>query len=129
MSTTLTATYYDDTDTLVTQTLTFEVLDGYSVQRNTETVVHNIIGTTENAVTLRGSGLRTGSLSGIVGYLDEVAWDFDAMLASPSIITLADTDRPGIGMDFVVSGSHTLELDDDSRNVWRVTFDFEEVGG
>lgn len=58
---------------------------------------------------------------------DAVALEDELSVAQ--VLTLVETDRPPLSMDFVVDGRGSIDVDIDerTRNHWTVTWDFYEV--
>lgn len=109
-----------------TTTLTPILVDGYESKRESMTIVHTIIGSPEPAVTLRPASMRSGTLSVVVGASRSLALQFEAMLGAGRVCTIADT-TVDVAMSFVVVDELTVALDDTTRSVWVVSFDFQEV--
>lgn len=107
-------------------TLTPLLVDGFRAERAAANLVHTIIGSNAPAVTLRTARLRTGTLNFLCADLT-AALAIEALHAAASIVTLADTDLPPLGMAYIVSGSLTLEVDDSTRSRWWVRVEFQEV--
>lgn len=110
-----------------TDTVTPVLVTGYVSQRETQSVVHRIIGRADPDVSLRPAALRTGTL--------ELLFDSEADAeaaelahAGSAVWTLTDTDRSTVGMIYVVAdGSITRTLDDETRDYWLVAVPFVEV--
>lgn len=101
------------------------VIDGYETSRESRNVVHDLIGG-GIAVTLILPRPRSGELT--LRYTSETqAWGALALLSNESAYTLTDSDRPGIGMTFVVNGDVALSLDEDTRDTWTVQVPFQEI--
>lgn len=111
-----------------TDTLTVTVMDGYSATRRGRNAVHSILGSNAPAVSLRAAGLRSGKHR-LMFTSQSVAEDAVAMLGTAAEITLADTDRANVGMTLVVpaDGEISLTLDDATRDLWIVEFDYQET--
>lgn len=109
-------------------TITPDIIDGYRSTRRGGTIVHPIAGVASPDVTLRVAGLRTGQMR-LVFASESDAADAEAALATAEVFILTSTDRDTIPMSFVVpeGGVIERELDDVTRDVWIVTFDFQEV--
>lgn len=117
MSTTITYTGGSITPTLV---------DGFASERASQNVVHVILGRADPDVSLRVPVLRTGTLrmmfsSGAAAEAAEVA---HALLRT---FTLTSTDEPVVNMNYVVAGAVTLELDDETRALWTLEVEYQEV--
>ncbi|GAB3408807.1 hypothetical protein GCM10027515_26550 [Schumannella luteola] len=111
----------------VSQALSFDLTTAYSVDRPSRIIVHDIIGSPDPAVTLQPAGLRTGRWQAIIGTDDALATKWDLLLNSGRVLVLADSDKPRIGMVFVVTDASTLSLDTDDGTVWLIEFGFQEV--
>lgn len=109
-----------------TSTVTPVTVTGYAATRASRNVLHAIIGTPDPAVTLRPAGLRTGTLEALFDTRAD-AQSAVTILASDAALTFVDTDHPSISMTFVLDGDVTMALDDDTRALWLVSFDYQEV--
>lgn len=109
-----------------TDTLTPALVDGWDAERSARTIVHEILGTNEPAVTLRPHGLRTGTLTVVVGTSATLAGQLDDMLRAGDVLTLASTEQPSVGMTFVANGRIRTSLDA-TRKVWVIEAEFHEV--
>ncbi|MBH0054486.1 hypothetical protein I6E74_09945 [Salinibacterium sp. SWN139] len=107
-------------------TVTPVVVDGFKSSRESRNVIHNVLGANAPAVTLRDAGVRTGTLTALFRTLAE-AQSFEAVLATGQVIQFEDSDNATLTMDFILDGELTVELEDDSRSLWLVEFDFQEV--
>jgi hypothetical protein len=107
-------------------TLTPLLVEGWQSSRETGTVLHVVLGSNSPAVTVRPARLRTGTLRTLWDDFT-VACIVEQALAAGAVWTLADDDRPEIGMTFVVSGAVELELDDETRRIAWVSFEYTEV--
>lgn len=103
------------------------IVDGYSATRAARTIVHHIIGRPDPDISFRPASLRTGQLTCVFA-LQDAALAAATVFAKPQPLTLADPDV-AIGMTFIVpeGGAIEVELDDETRDVWLVHVDFEEV--
>jgi hypothetical protein len=98
---------------------------GYSTTRDSRNIVRDLIGG-GIAVSLIAPRLRSGSLN--LFYSDEAqAWTALNLLSNESAYALTDTDRPDIGMTFVVNGPLALDLDDQTRDLWTITLPYQEI--
>jgi len=107
-------------------TVTPTIIDGYRASARSNNIVRQVVGSSEPAVSFRAAGLRTGSLVCIFETSDD-AHDLYALLLEGDQLTFASSDRPEIGMDFVTGDSVDITLDDSTRSVWVVSFDWQEV--
>lgn len=105
------------------------VIDGFRSERESRNVVHPILGRDEPDVTLRPSNLRTGTLTlGFEGPTSEArSKAAEDMLAASGVFTLASTERATAEMSFIIQGTPSRELEDETRDAWIVTLDFQEV--
>lgn len=108
-----------------TDTLTPTLIDGWEATREARTIVHQILGSNEPAVTLRPQGLRAGTLEIVVGTDASLAASIEEMLCAGELLALASTSQP-VGMSFVVSGDVTTRLNA-TRKVWLISAEFQEV--
>tara|TARA_R110002124_G_scaffold70466_3_gene189172 strand:+ start:5800 stop:6156 length:357 start_codon:yes stop_codon:yes gene_type:complete len=106
--------------------ITPALIDGYKSSRESRNVVHDILGSNVPAITLRSAGTRTGTLTALFETLAE-AKSLEDVLSSADVLQFADTDNDELLMDFVVDGDITVELEDGTRALWLVEFDFQEV--
>lgn len=98
---------------------------GYATSRESRNIVHDIIGG-GIAVALVAPRPRSGDLR--LFYPEEAdAWAALALHGHETTFSLTDTDRPGIGMTYVVNGSVSLALDEQTRTRWTVTVPYQEV--
>lgn len=98
---------------------------GYATTRRSRNVIHDLIGG-GIAVTLVATAPRSGTLE--LFYIDEAAaWAALELHTLADTFTLADTDRPDVGMTYVLSGDVGLSLDEQTRDHWVVTVDYQEV--
>lgn len=103
-----------------------DFVDGWAETRNSRTVVNPIVGGGVDYV-LYPADLRTGTMSLI--FLDEQdAIDCFEVHSQAAVFTITDTERPSINMNYIVSGSNTRTLDDQSRKWWVVSIQYQEVG-
>jgi hypothetical protein len=114
--------------TVSNATTTLEVLDilGYESERTSGNVVHDVIGTGTPTVTLGEMSLRTGTLQ----YLCATRADATALEnlhTQVGTVTLTEGDIGDVSMTYVCSGRVSVKLDDESRSVWTVSVDFQEV--
>lgn len=119
----MTATITRDSDSATTSP--YMVL-GYATDRESQNVVHNLIGG-DIAVTLVQAVPRAGTLE--LFYIEEAdAWAALALHSTADSFTLVDTDRPEIGMDYVLSaGGVGIRLDEQTRDHWIVAVNYQEV--
>lgn len=118
MSTTITRT----SDTAETHP---DLVLGYATSVESRNVIHDLIDGSI-AVTLVAARPRAGTLE--LFYVDEAeAWAALSMHRSADSFTIVDSDRPDIGMTYVVDGRIGLALDDSTRDHWQVSVGYQEV--
>jgi len=94
-------------------------------ERQTQTVVHRIIGRASPEVSLGVTDLRTGTMSMIFANNNT---EFMTYLATGVILTLRSYSNYKLDrMHFAISGPISAELDPETRSVWRVSFEYAEV--
>jgi len=121
---------YFDATTLGRTVRTYETTEptlvlGYESSRPASTIVHQRLGGATD-VLVRPAGLRTGTLR-LFYYLEYDAAAAEDMLAKAASFTLNETDRYTINMEFVLSGTLTRYLDDQTRDRWVVEVGYQEV--
>lgn len=110
-----------------TDTVTPVLVTGYESARETQTVVHRVIGRADPDISLRPAALRTGTLE-LLFDSETDAEAAELAHAQAAIWTLTDFDRSTVGMSYVVAdGSVTRTLDDETRTYWTVAVPFVEV--
>lgn len=98
---------------------------GYETSRESRNVVHDLIGG-GIAVALVAPRPRSGDLR--LFYPEEVdAWGALELHSLEAVFTLTEASRPAVGMTYVVNGSVSLALDDNTRKNWVVTIPYQEV--
>lgn len=98
---------------------------GWTDERESQTVVHDLIGG-GIAVTLVDSRPRSGTMS-LLYSTEANAVAARDLLASADEYTIADPDRAAaVDMQFVTL-STSLVLDDESRDAWQIDVDFQEI--
>jgi len=110
-------------------TLSPTVVDGYEANREAQTIVHVIPGSATPDVILRPALLRSGTLTCMWHGASSEANSKTAadLLATAATFALVSTDRTSIPMPFVVTGTVTRRLEDQSRDAWIVSFGFQET--
>lgn len=98
---------------------------GYETSRESQNVVHDIIGG-GIAVTLVRPRPRAGTLE--LFYLtEEDAFDSLALHSRETTFSITDTDRPRVDMTYVTEGSMDLALDEEGRVRWVLSVGYREV--
>lgn len=98
---------------------------GYSTQRQTRTVIHDLLdgGIAVSYVPLRP---RSGTLVSV--YQDKTeAWAAYALYAASDTFSYTNTELPEVGMTFVLDGRLSIEPDDEVPGVWYVDAGYQEV--
>lgn len=99
---------------------------GWEFSRRGGSIVHRVLGSSAVDVTLRPAALRSGTLN--LFYLTEApALACEAMHAKAARFTITDSDRPALGMQYVVTGQIRVTLDPETMKRWLVAVDFEQV--
>ena len=109
-----------------TTTITPLLVTGWDTSRDTQNVVHVIVGRADADITYRAAGLRAGQLVVLCATL-EAALQVEALAAQAKKLTLADVDHPSINMSFVANGRIRVELHDETREQATVSIDFLQV--
>jgi hypothetical protein len=99
---------------------------GFESTRTAGTKAHAVLGQSAPAVTFAPMGLRSGSLKLLVANLAD-ALAAEALHAQIGICHLIDTDLPLLNMNYVVNGSVTIALEEETRLFWTVSVDFQQV--
>ena len=99
---------------------------GFESARQTGNILHPVIGRADVDVTFKAAGLRTGTLKFLFLTLTD-ALAAESLHAGTGIITLEDTELPALNMRYVPSGSITVALDEDTRQLWTVEVEYQEV--
>lgn len=102
-------------------------VDGYEAAREAGNLVLRIIGTATPARVLRPGTRRSGTLSTLWSTAAAAEAFAQQLVSTTGVCTLADTDWPHLAMTFVPVGRVALQLDDDTREDWHVTFEFQET--
>lgn len=101
---------------------------GYATDRAGRNIVHDLLGGDGIAVVLIAPRPRSGTLE--LFYTDEAdAWAaLELHTSTADSFTLADTDRPAIGMAYVLDSSGvSLALDEETRDHWVVSVNYQET--
>lgn len=101
------------------------LVDGWSEARTSRNVLHAIVGANDYAVVLRPAFLRSGTGKVLIEDEAEALALADA-LAAGEVMTIESDERESIDMTFV-AGTVRRTLDDATRDVWWVEFDYQEI--
>ncbi|SDP07292.1 hypothetical protein SAMN04487788_1945 [Microbacterium testaceum StLB037] len=104
-------------------TLTPAALSNYTADQDGGSILHDILGRTEDDITLRPAGMRKGTMT-LDFATDALANAARVSLGAAAVWTLTHTERTTVNMRFVVR-RHGREVAGDGRYAVRV--DFEEV--
>lgn len=110
-----------------TTTITPVVIDGFESSSEHGNVVHRILGSAEVDVLLRPATRPTGRMTLNLGADEVAAAAAEDALRTGTVWTLATGDRLTVDMRFVVTGTVQRILDADTRDVWLIVFDWQEV--
>ncbi len=128
------------------------LIEGYESTRDSGNVAHPIVGSDNPDYTLRPAGLRTGTLTLLfadtpasTGYVieddyvvpveipeqsaEDASLVCETVHASAQVFTLTTADRATILMTYVVraGGKIIRTLDRDTRSVWLVAVEYQEI--
>ena len=109
-----------------TTTITPELVLGYEVAQESRNVIHTILGRATPDVTLRFTNLRVGTLQMLFKTAEE-AEAARQLHINPIVFIMTSTEIPEADMTYVVSGSISTVLEDETRKLWTVSVDFQEV--
>ena len=109
-----------------TTTITPELVLGYEVSQESRNVVHTILGRSTPDITLRFTNLRTGTLQLLFTSATD-AEEARQLHINPIVFTLESTEIPEADMSYVVAGSISTVLEDETRKLWTISVDFQEV--
>ncbi|TDW50999.1 carbohydrate binding protein [Curtobacterium sp. PhB42] len=101
------------------------LVDGWTESAESRNIINPVLGGGVD-VTPQAASKRSGSF--VLVYQDEAdavaAFDMHRMATT---FVLTDTDRPSVGMTYVLSGTVERTLDDESRDFWLVTVNYQEI--
>lgn len=107
-------------------TITPNLITGWESTQESRTVVHQVIGKSSPDITLKPAGLRNGTLE-LVFFSSASAVSARAFLSQARKFILATDESWLTEMHFVVSGSLSWTLDEQTQKAWIVSFEFQEV--
>lgn len=102
------------------------LVTGWEASQDSRNIIHTIIGRSTPDVTLKPAGLRSGTLE----LLFENATDADEarlLHADAVVFTLTSSELSQVDMTYVVAGSISSVLEDETRRLWTISVDFQEV--
>lgn len=103
-----------------------DVMDGFESRRDSQTIVHPILGRPNPDITIRPAMLRTGTLSFVFGSETE-SFAAEISHAEGGVFKLESSTRDTVQMRYVPVGQITRTLERTTRDTWIVTVDFQEV--
>jgi len=114
--------------TITTGSLSFtpELVTAWETSQASRNVLHTIIGKSDPDVTLKPSSTRSGTLE-MLFLSASAANTARGILATGTIFTISESETWLNGLQFVLSGSISGALEDETRKLWIVTVDFTEV--
>jgi len=101
------------------------LVDGWTEAVESRNIINPIVGGGVD-VTLASAAKRTGSFVLLYGSEDEANAAF-YLHTLPATFNLSDSDRPTVDLTYVLSGSLERTLDEESRVLWFVTVNYQEV--
>lgn len=101
------------------------VLSPYSSDWESRNIIHDLIGG-GIAVSLVAPRPRSGTYE-VLYQTEEAAYACVALHREETTFTLADTDRPSVGMTYVLNGQTSVRLDPDTLEWFIVTIGYQEV--
>lgn len=109
-----------------TTTITPELVLGWSTSQDSRNVIHSIIGRSDPEVTLQPANLRTGTME--LFFLSEAEAEEARLIhSSAAIFTLYSDEITSANLYYVVTGSISMALEDETRRYWTVTVDYQEI--
>lgn len=114
--------------TITAGTLTFspQLITAWETSQDSRNVVHAIIGRADPDVTLKPASTRTGTLE-MLFLSASAANTARGILGAGAIFTISDSETWLDGFNFVMSGTISAALEDETRQLWSVTADYTEV--
>jgi hypothetical protein len=103
-----------------------QMVVGYDSARAGQNVFNSVLGRSNPDVTLLPAAPRTGTLTYLFTNEADAA-ECERMHQGTELLTLADSDLSTIGMTYVLDGNLRRQLDPETRSVWTVAVDFQEV--
>ena len=102
------------------------LVDGYESTRSSNHVFNSVLGRAFPDVTLAPASPRRGRLTALFDNESDAVL-CEQMHTGTAVLTFADSDIPSAAMTYVADGSITRSLDPQSRTLWIVGIDFQEV--
>ncbi|WP_157156263.1 hypothetical protein [Diaminobutyricimonas sp. LJ205] len=102
-----------------------ELVLGYQTNRESNNVVHRLVDGSVS-VTLRETNLRAGTLE-LFFLTEPAAAECVQMHADGSLFLFTEPERPTLSMTYVVAGRIGFALEEQTRDRWIVSVDYQEV--
>lgn len=111
-----------------TTTVTPQAVDGFTSARVSGIRVHPILGASNPDITYQAAGLRTGTLR-LIFAAEADALTAETLHTTGSILTIVSTERAAVNFSYVAAEGDAVRvlLDDETRDVWIVEIDYQEV--
>ncbi|RPE75196.1 MULTISPECIES: hypothetical protein [unclassified Frondihabitans] len=106
-----------------------DLVTGFESTRDSQTLFHSVIGRAYPDITLRPASLRRGTLTMLFasGDAESLSATAEDLHAAAGLFELTDPDRASVAMTYVVSGAVGRALEDETRDAWLLSVDFQEV--
>lgn len=106
--------------------ITPQLILGWEAAQDSRNVIHSIIGKAEPDVTLKPANLRTGTLQLL--FLTAAEATSARVMLIQALPFLIESDETFLdNFHFVVSGAVSSVLEDETRKLWTLSVDFQEV--
>lgn len=102
------------------------LITAWQVNQDSRNVIHTIIGRNDPDVTLKPATTRSGTLQLLFSSATG-ANTARGILANGTVFTISDSETWLDGLDFVMSGTISTALEDETRKMWTIQADFTEV--
>lgn len=107
-------------------TITPLLVTGWQASQESRNIVHTIIGRSSPDVTLKTANMRTGTLEMLFGTAAD-ADEARTLHVEAAVFTLTSSELSQVNMAYVVAGSISSILEDETRRLWTISVDFQEV--
>lgn len=112
--------------TAKTSAFTPQIITGWTTYQNSRNVVHEIIGKASPDVTILPGSTRSGSVETVFTTQAD-AENARLVLSNGTTFTIKDSETWNNGYTFVTNGTIKQELEEVTRDLWTVTFDYTEI--
>jgi hypothetical protein len=107
-------------------TITPVLVLGWETSQESRNIIHSIIGRSDPDVTLQPANLRTATLQ--LFFTTEAEAEEARTLHSAAAVFYLDSDEiAAANLYYVVSGSISAALEDETRKYWIVSVDYQEI--